>query len=312
MKRKQEFTGTKILFKEQAYCLRVLSYGTGTPILIIPPHAGKSGNIAIPLAKVCAEQGRTVFIYELFPATQETKNVSIENLVEHVHECVQFIDEPVDLICLCQGTLAGAIYASIFPKNVNRYVNFAGTINAKTGCDNLIERYMKRPWVLEYHTYHVFINGGVQKGELQGAAFFMVDPVFAYIGRWNDLYNLKVNKDTKGIEKWNRDNGWLDTTQDIAGTWYLQDLEWIFRDNRLYNDTFPDIMGRQVRLSNITCDVYLLCGDGDPVTHHTQTFGMADKVSSKNIYKILLPKSGHTAAFTRPANLDIFVKNFFK
>lgn len=311
MQKKQEFKGTKIVMIEQAYCLRVLNYGHGIPCLIIPPYAGKSGNVSIPAAKACAEQGRTVFIYELFPATQETKNVSIENLVEHVHGCVQFIGEPVELICMCQGTLAGAIYTSIFPENVNRYVNFSGTINAKTDCGNLIERYMALPWVLEYHQGIVAMNNGVQKGELQGNAFFMVNPVYAYIGRWFDYYNLKIKKDTKGIDKWEHDNSWLDTTQDIAGKWYLQTLKWLFYDNCLCNDTFPDMMGRQVRLSNITCDVHLLCGDKDPITHHTQTFGMADKVSSKKIYKILLPKSKHTAAFTRRANLDIFVKNFF-
>jgi poly(3-hydroxyalkanoate) synthetase len=306
----QKFKNSKIVIDTPIYALHSWGNEKGIPKLINSAAAGRHPNIAQNLIDALVEYGKTVYAYELKPATQKTKNTSIENLVEGIHECVQFITEPVDLICLCQGTLPGAIYASIFPENVNKYANIAGTINSHTGCKNLIEQYMKISGVVEYHAGIVAMNGGVQKGSLQAMAMSMVDPVSVYITTYYDLFNMIVTGDDPGIKKWHRNDDWLQASQDIAGKWFLQCLEWLFRDNRLYNGTFPDIMDREVRLSNIVCPIHLFAGDNDKITDKTQVFGMAEKVGSNVKTKTLFTNSGHTSSFTRNINIKKFIDVF--
>lgn len=301
----------QILIKTDAYELHLFNRGDGVPILINPPFAGRDWEIAENLINKCIKNNKTVYIFRLLEATQRTKNTSIEDLVLFLHECVQCVGEPVDLICMCQGSLAGTIYTSIFQENINRYVNIAGTINSRTGCNNLIERYMDLPFILEYHTGLVALNCGIQKGYLQYIAFGFIDPVEVYFGRHVKKYNLMNNNDTEGVEKWNKNNSWYDNFKDIAGCWYLQDFEWLFRDNRLYNGTFPNILGKEVRLENITCDVFAFAGKLDKITHETQCVAVCDKVSGRT-FQYVFPNAGHSRCFTGKEELDIIEKVFLK
>ena len=309
--KKQEFKRSEIIIDTPVFNLHQFGTGKGHRVLVNPAAAGRHPNIGQNLIDALVENGKAVFAYELKAATQGTKNTSIEDLVSGLHECVERIGAPVYLPCLCQGTLPGAIYASIFPENVTRYANIAGTINSKTGCRNLIERYMEVDRVIEYHSGIVAMNNGIQKGELQIQAMSMVDPVFVYLKNGFDRYNLEVAGDIEGLKKWHRNNDWLNWKQDLAGVQFLQVLEWLFRDNRLYEGTFPDIMGREVNLSNIICPVHLFGGENDKITDVTQVFGMADKVGSKQVTKTIFKNSGHTSSFTRKANINTFIKTFF-
>lgn len=311
---KQKFNSQRIITDTSVYKLHYF-HGekvTGTPVFVIPPHAGRHGNITQRLIDRCVKQGRPVYAYELKSATQETKSTSIQDLVRILHTCCLYIGEPVDLIGVCQGAWLGALFTARFQDMVKRYVNFVGPINTKTGQENSIEKYMQTPGIIEQHTEIVYRDKCIQKGMNQWFAFSMIDPWETYIGRWcTYAQNLFFNK-REAITKWENNESWYDDRQDLAGVWFLQCLAWHFKENRIYNGTFPEILGGDVNLKNITCDVYLFAGGTDLITHHQQVTDMANVVSSKEVYTHIFPNAGHTKAFVGTEELNHFINVFFK
>lgn len=310
---KQSFKRNEVVVDTPIYTLHKFHKpaAAGTPVFIVPPHAGRHGNIVQRLIDICVEEGRPVYAYELKSATQETKDTSIEDLVSILSSCIWCIGNPVDLICNCQGAWLGALLTARYPYLVKRYVNFVGPINLHTGQDNIIENYMKRPNVLEYHQKKVDDNSGIQLGSDQWFAFSMVNPWETYIGRFaTQAQNLIFNR-TKEIEKWENNESWYDDPQDLAGTWFMESLDHHFKNNRIYNGTMPKILGGDVNLKNITCPVYLFGGGADPITHHQQVTDMANVVGSDEIHTVVFPDEGHTSSFVKEKPLKIFKKMFF-
>src|SRR5262249_56290772 len=57
---------------------------------------------------------------------------------------------------------------------------------------------------------------------------------------------------------------WHDETVDLPGTYYLQVVHWIFRENRIANGTFV-ALGHTVRLGDVKIPVFLLAGGDDEI-----------------------------------------------
>lgn len=309
---KQEFKNNKIVIDNPVFRLHVFNYGSGTPVLVCPPHAGRSGNIAQKMIDKCVGCDKTVYAYELLSATNETANVTITDLVEAVHTCQQYINEPVDLICLCQGAWLGAIYTALYPETVTRYANFAGPINCKTGQDNIIEKYCETA-SLAYHRLVISMSGGIQPGYMQWLAFAGVAPNFVFIERYLQLGGYIANENTDGIKKWHENNSWYDTPYNLAGVWFLDCLENHFMENRLYDGAW-EVGGHTIDLSNIACPVYLYAGDDDQITHPQQVFDMAEVINTpqENIHMTLFEGAGHTKVFVGRDELNHFAEEFFK
>ena len=305
---KQEFKRNKILIDTPVYRLHVFNYGTGIPVLIIPPHAGRSGNIAQKICDKCVEYGKSTYAFELLPATQKTSNTSIIDLIDAIFECQQTINSSVDLIGLCQGGWLSAIYASMYPERINKIALFATPINTKTGQDNIIEKYCETisiPW----HRIVIKMAGGVQPGMMQWLSFAMVDPSFVFLKRWFSLRNIFTSGNKDALTKWCKNNSWYDTPFDLAGNWFMDCLENHFVKNKLYNCSWGDI-----DLGEIYCPLYLYAGDDDQITHPQQMFDMKNVVSTppKNIHETLFKNAGHTKVFTGQKELDYFAEEFFK
>ena len=281
-----------------------------TPILVIPPHAGRSGNIAQNIIDKCTEYRSSVYAYELLSATNKTRDTSIHDLVEAIATCQKYIDKPVDLVCLCQGAWVGAIYTSLYQDTVNRYANFAGPINTKTGEDNVIEKYCETANIDDQKNV-VSISGGIQPGLMQWLAFSMVDPSVVYLKRWFDLWNLTISGDSEGLAKWEKNNSWYDTPYDLAGIWFLDCLENHFIKNKLYRGEW-EVNGETIELPNITCPVYLYGGENDQITHWRQVFDMDNVVSGEVVIKRVFEGAGHTKCFCGKRELEIFVEDFFE
>lgn len=311
-----KFVNNEEILRNDVYVLhRIVSdvESEGLPVFVIPPHAGRHGSIAQRMADTCAATGRPTYTVELLPAKQRTKTTGVQNLVGMIYDCQTIINEAhgtdkIDLVCLCQGAWLGAIYTAKHQDRVNRYANFAGPINTKTGQDNIIEKYCSTI-NMAYHRALIAMNGGIQPGMMQWLSFAMVNPVQVYWERWANLGYAMLRNDEKEIAKHNRNNAWYDYTIDLAGNWFLDCLKNHFRDNRLFNGTWV-VGDGAVNLANITCEVFLYAGEDDEITHPQQVSDMANKVSGK-CHFTLFSKAGHTKVFVGTAELQQFVKDFF-
>jgi poly(3-hydroxyalkanoate) synthetase len=223
---------TETIIKNDVYSLhyfapdRAIKYGL--PCFVVPPHAGRHGNIAQKMIDTCVKNCRPTYTVELHSATHTTRDTSIQDLVNMLYDCQSAIIDhnntyKVDLICLCQGAWLGAIYTARHQHRVDRYANFAGPINTKTGEDNIIEKYCSS-MNIGAHEAVVLSHGGIQPGYLQWLSFSMVSSYETYVGRWISFATAIMKDDEEEIKKQKRNNDWYDCTMDLAGNWFLDCL----------------------------------------------------------------------------------------
>lgn len=312
-----KFELSEVILENEVYTLHhwpAEGEARAVPVFVVPPHAGRHGNIVQRLVGTCAAYGANTYAVELHPATERTNEVSVNGLVRMLFDSQTAINErhnstKVDLLGVCQGAWVSAVYAAKCQERVNRYCNFAGPINTKTGQKNVIEKYCET-MDIGRHRMLVALNGGIQPGMMQWLAFSFVNPAQVYYDRWVKLGWALLLNDEKEIVKQMRNNDWYDHPIDLAGRWFLNCLEHHFGNNDLYEGRW--LVGDDiVDLGKITCDMFLYGGGDDEITHPQQIFDMAKKVSSQRVRTTIFPKAGHTKVFVGTDELTHFVSEFF-
>ena len=282
--------------------------GTGKAVFVVPPHAGRHGNIAQRMIDSLAAEGLRVYWYELLPATPKTGKLSVLGLVQKLRKCIEMIgEETVDIAGICQGGWLSAIYTSLYPESVSRLALLASPINTKTGEDNSIEEYCKTA-SMSYHKLVVSLSGGIQPGFMQWLAFALANPTPVFYTRHYDRFRYIMNDDKKALAKLDRDDKWYDHYIDLHGTWFLEAMEHHFIGNKLYEGTW-DLGGVVPNLENITCPVAVYAGGDDEITHPEQARGILDKVPGEFT---IFEGAGHTAVFVRESCIQQFIKDFYK
>src|SRR5262249_40264311 len=71
-----------------------------------------------------------------------------------------------------------------------------------------------------------------------------------------------------------RFNAWYAETLDLPGTYYLEVVNWIFRENRLAKGTFV-ALGQAVQLERLKIPVFLLAGAADEIVPAAQAMATA-------------------------------------
>jgi poly(3-hydroxyalkanoate) synthetase len=69
---------------------------------------------------------------------------------------------------------------------------------------------------------------------------------------------------------------WKSRTVDLPGTYFAQTTEWIFRENRLANGSFP-ALGREVGLAEIAAPIFALAASDDAVVAPPQVTAVKSK-----------------------------------
>jgi len=312
---RQEYQGNTTIFEDEYFVLNRFGEGRGTPCFIIPPFAGRDGTVTQNLIDKCVAAGRPTYGYELKSATQETKKLSIAGLISILGECCDMIygetgEQQVDLIGCCQGGWLASMFTALHSDAVARLAVFAAPINTHSGSKNRIEEYCKTI-SLPAHRLIVGLNNGVQPGMAQWLAFAAMAPEQIFFGRYLDLLSHIVNGRGKEIDKWEKQNGWYDSPNDLAGVWFLDALENHFCGNRLYAGTWS-VDGTVVNLSNIVCPVFVFAGEDDDITSVEQARGLIEKARSSEKYFVTFPGAGHTRTFTGSKELQQFAELFFQ
>ncbi|MBI4287192.1 MAG: DUF3141 domain-containing protein, partial [Chloroflexi bacterium] len=103
-------------------------------------------------------------------------------------------------------------------------------------------------------------------------------------------------------QRWRRFKSWYDQPVDLAGVWYLEAVDKLFKRNSLITGEM-EVLGEKVDLRNIRCPVSLIAGENDDITLPPQVFNMAKYVSGPTTVK-LIENAGHVGVFTKKASLD--------
>jgi poly(3-hydroxybutyrate) depolymerase len=281
-------------------------------ILIISPQAGHHSCIADfgrgqSLVEAALKAGKkSVYATEWKSATLERKDETIDDFILAMHECIKAINSKVTLIGLCQGGWQSAIYAALFPEEVNCLVLAAAPLDFHAGDSKIGKCTFLFPSA--FYRSMVFMGGGLLDGKYLLTGFKMLNPMERYCGDYFDLFfNIS---DNSFLERNRKFRDWYEYTQCIPGGYFLQVVEDLFIGNKLINGELI-ILDKKVDLATITQPLFLIAGEKDDITPVEQLFNVELYVKSKNIHKYILP-AGHIGIFMGRKTIDNYWPDIFK
>ncbi|HEY6795739.1 MAG TPA: alpha/beta fold hydrolase [Kineosporiaceae bacterium] len=272
------------------------------PTLVLPPQAGHDScivdyapgqsQVLTAIEAGCAP----VYSMDWIGATRETRDATVEDYVDAVHDAVQHIGGHVNLVGDCQGGWLATIYAALHPESVHTLSIAGAPIDFHAG-EPLIQdwlRVLAPLGSLNVYRALIAVNGGVLPGDLMLTGFKIMQPE-AEIDR--QLALLAHVHDERHVERYRRFENWFQWTQPIAGAFYLWIVEHLFLRNELLHDRLY-VGGRHVDLHEIHCPLYLLAGTHDHITPPAQVFALADFAATpEEEVRRLITDGGHLGIF---------------
>ncbi|WP_244645967.1 alpha/beta fold hydrolase [Bradyrhizobium campsiandrae] len=250
---------------------------SGQPALICAPYALHRAQIAdfAPGHSVVQslQQGGIdrVYLTDWRSASPEMRYLSIDTYLGDLNLAVEEIGAPVDLIGLCQGGWLSLLYAARFPAKVRRLVLVGAPVDLSI--DSRLSQLARSAPGMVYD--QLVARGG---GNVNGEEMLHVwskapsrDDIATALQR--DL------SDEEGAVLLARFDRWNSETLNLPGTYYLQIVNWIFRENRIASGNFT-ALGRVIDLKDIKAPVFLLAGLDDEVVPAAQALATAGLIGT--------------------------------
>ncbi|KRQ03223.1 alpha/beta fold hydrolase [Bradyrhizobium manausense] len=207
-----------------------------------------------------------VYLTDWRSATPEMRHFSIDSYLSDLNVAVDEIGAPVDLVGLCQGGWLSLLYAARFPAKVRRLVLVGAPVDLSV--ESRLAQLARNAPEMVYD--QLVARGG---GNVSGEEMLHVwskapgpDDVAAALQR--DL------SDEEGAALLARFDRWNSETLNLPGVYYLQIVNWIFRENRIASGQFI-ALGRAIDLRDVRAPVFLLAGLDDDVVPVAQAFATA-------------------------------------
>ena len=247
--------------------------GDGAPVLVLPPYAGHTSTIADfhkgqSLVATLRDNGcPRVFATDWRSATPQMRFYDIDNYLAEINVCVDELDGKVALVGLCQGGWCAAMYAARFPQKIGRLVLAGSPIDTDAGEGAIKEAAHTLP--MRFYEGLVHAGGGLMKGAFMLEGFKNMHPATQYFDKFADLY--EQIDDPSYVARFEHFERWYEYTINLPGSWYLQVIREMFKENQLATGRFVGL-GKRLSLKRITCPVYLLAGASDDITPKEQVF----------------------------------------
>jgi len=255
--------------------LRDFSEGSvnGLPVIIDAPYAGHSSTIADysadqSLVRALKINGLDcIYVTDWKSATDAMKDFTIDTYLEDMSAAIDAVGGEVHLIGLCQGGWMSAVYAARFPGKVRTLVLAGAPIDTDMGEGTVKQLAHTLP--MGFYRELVATGGGKLLGKFMLAGWKGMNPTSQYMEKYIDLFSHIEDKDyVKRSEEFSR---WYESPLDLPGPYYLQSVEWLFKENRLAKGNFV-ALGTTISLKDVTIPVYMLAGDADDITPAAQVF----------------------------------------
>ena len=280
----------------------------GIASLICAPYALHGSTIADfaaghSLVAALRDAGlKRVFATDWRSAGPDMRFFSIDTYLADLNVLVDEIGGKVDLIGLCQGGWLALIYAARFPAKVRKLVLAGAPIDNGAGASGLSR--LARDTPISIFKELVDIGQGRIRGQhvLRFWALAEFDrEAIHHLLQASDAINSPA---FERLETRFRD--WYAWTVDLPGTYYLQVVEQLFKENRLAAGRFV-ALGQRVDLSKVRCPMFLLAARDDEVVAAEQIFATEGLVGTpaEAIRKTIAP-GGHLELFMGRATLSEF------
>jgi poly(3-hydroxyalkanoate) synthetase len=268
----------------------------GQPVLVCAPYALHGALIADfapdhSIVEALRREGLDrVHVTDWRSARPDMRYLSIDNLLADLNVAIDEIGPPVDLVGLCQGGWLALVFAARFPGKVRRLV-LAGSpvdVSAHSAISQAVA-------TLPTEAFERMVDAGagiVNVRELLGAWADRFGP------RAQDTLQLELTGETDCSRNLlQRFEAWNNATIDLPGTYYLEVVNSIFRENRIATGRFVAV-GRQIDPADIKVPVFLLAAANDEIVPLAQAFATAPLLGTPpELIERSAEPCGHLALF---------------
>jgi poly(3-hydroxyalkanoate) synthetase len=245
---------------------------SGDPVLVCAPYALHRAQIADfapghSVVETLQSGGiDRIYLADWRSASADMRYLSIDSYLGDLNVAIDEIGAPVDLVGLCQGGWLSLIYAARFPDKVRRLVLVGAPVDLSI--NSALSRLARNAPDVVYDQLVARGGGNVSGEEMLRFWSKSLSPhdVEAALQR-----SLSDEGGQALLERFNR---WNAETMDLPGTYYLQIVDWIFRQNRIATGSFM-ALGREIHLNEVKTPVFLLAGLDDDVVPPRQALATA-------------------------------------
>jgi poly(3-hydroxyalkanoate) synthetase len=212
-----------------------------------------------------------VYLTDWRSATPDMRYLSIDSYLADLNVAIDEIGAPVDLVGLCQGGWLSLLYAARFPTKVRRLVLVGAPVDLST--ESALSQLARNAPEMVYDQL-VARGGGNVSGE-EMLRFWSRTPS-------RDDMAVALQKqlsDEEGAALLARFDRWNVETLDLPGTYYLEIVNRIFRENQIAGGNFV-ALGRRIDLKDVKAPIFLLAGLDDDVVPATQALATAGLVGT--------------------------------
>jgi poly(3-hydroxyalkanoate) synthetase len=271
--------------------------GSGPPTLICAPYALHGATVADfapghSLVEVLLAQGRTnLHVVEWRSATPQMRLFTIDTLLADLNVAVDEFGEPVDLIGLCQGGWMALLYAARFPSKVRRLVIAGAPIDVAAGDSGLSRLASQTP--INMFAELLKVGDGRLLGQMMLDVWGPAPADEAGVRHELQIEGGKttpLSPDEAALHQRFRD--WYDWTVDLPGIYYLEVVQWLYKENRLAQGTFF-ALGHRIDLAEVKLPLLLLAGANDKLIAPEQVLSTANLVGTapEDLETIVAPSS---------------------
>ena len=247
------------------------STASGRPVLIVGPYAVHDAAIADfaeghSLAEALEREGAGPLALTYWKsATTEMRDYGIDAYLSDLNVAVDDLGGRVSLVGICQGGWLAAVYAARFPRKVEKLVAAAAPLDPGAAESHITRTLAATPPAAIARA--IALAGGRVSGTMS----------FALFGdNWSPEFNAEAalqGADAATVQKF---DVWNARTVDLPGAYFAQTAEWIFRENRLANGSFP-ALGRNVGLAHIAAPTFALAASEDAIVAPPQVTAAKSK-----------------------------------
>lgn len=278
----------------------------GTPVLLCAPFALHGATVADfapghSLVRALRDSGLDrLFVTEWRSATPDMRFLGIDDYLAALNVLVDELGGAVDLVGLCQGGWLSLLYAARFPTKVRKLVIAGAPIDVAAAPSNLSTIVDTNP--LTIFEELVRLGDGRVLGQKFLAFWSPTEPSDDDIC---GLLQTDLQQDSRAFaalaEAYRRWHVW---TVDLPGTYYLEVIDKLYRQNALATGRFV-ALGKIVDLSQLTLPLYLLAAREDELVAPPQLLSLAGLVGtpSEQIVTSLAP-GRHLSLFVGKHTLE--------
>ena len=254
----------------------------------------RPGSSAQSRCGAAARRVERVFVTDWRSASTDMRLLSIDNYVASLNVLVDELGGAVDLVGLCPGRLDGAgLWRALSTAKVRKLVLAGAPIDIAAGNSKLSDLARNTPMAIFKELVDL---GGSQILGHRVRQFWALSPLDR-----EAIHHLLQSPDAIGSAAFRRLEArfheWYAWTVDLPGTYYLQVVEQLFKENRLAGGSF-EILGRPIDLAGMRCPLFLLAARDDDVVATEQIFAAAHLVDSRHcVIERAIAPCGHLGLF---------------